>query len=226
MRKAAGRPMEAETYRRCRGHKKDGSPCGKPPIAGGTVCTTHGGGAPQVKFAARQRLMELREPALVALGAVLRNAEADDSTKVRAALGILDRTGMGPNVQVDVGVTKPWEVVLAQVARGAGVAVPEGVDVQAIDASEVEELKRENRKLKKKLRRAGSIPGEVVSSVREDDDDFYPPAEPRPALTAGQRPGLTPAAIQAQYDAEHPDEERPKRAPQGARQSKGHVKAR
>lgn len=41
---------------RCTGHTSAGRPCKRAPIAGGTVCPTHGGSAPQVKAAAARRL--------------------------------------------------------------------------------------------------------------------------------------------------------------------------
>lgn len=41
---------------RCTASTSAGRPCRRPPIAGGTVCATHGGSAPQVKAAAARRL--------------------------------------------------------------------------------------------------------------------------------------------------------------------------
>lgn len=43
---------------KCTGHNARGLPCGNRPIRGGTVCSTHGGSAPQVKAAAQQRQVE------------------------------------------------------------------------------------------------------------------------------------------------------------------------
>lgn len=40
---------------KCAGHRSDGSPCGRWPIAGSTVCPVHGGSAPQVKAKAAIR---------------------------------------------------------------------------------------------------------------------------------------------------------------------------
>lgn len=46
-----------EVHPGCAGHKKaTGKPCGKDPIKGGTVCTHHGGRAPQVEKAAKRNL--------------------------------------------------------------------------------------------------------------------------------------------------------------------------
>jgi hypothetical protein len=69
----------------------------------------HGGSSPQARRTARDRLMELREPALVAMKRVLKNPETDDATKVRAAVAVLDRTGMGPSSHVEVDILQPWQ---------------------------------------------------------------------------------------------------------------------
>lgn len=42
--------------RRCRAHRHDGQPCAAYAITGGAVCRMHGGGAPQVRSAARRRI--------------------------------------------------------------------------------------------------------------------------------------------------------------------------
>lgn len=44
--------------------KTTGKQCRRGAIHGGTVCKKHGGGAPQVKKAAAQRLRELQHPAI------------------------------------------------------------------------------------------------------------------------------------------------------------------
>jgi hypothetical protein len=153
--------------RRCGARTKSGKPCPTPPIKGGTRCRMHGGAAPQVKKAARERLMELREPALVALGKVLRDPKADDATKVRAAVAILDRTGLGPNVKVEVEQLKPWQVLMATALGGApGVELPEGVDLEAIEANE---LRSKVRALEAEIDRLRA--GRVVVDVEPIDDD-------------------------------------------------------
>jgi hypothetical protein len=43
---------------RCTARRTDGEPCGNHAIKGGTVCRYHGGSAPQVQAAAKQRLAE------------------------------------------------------------------------------------------------------------------------------------------------------------------------
>jgi len=51
-------PDPSNGRRRCSGHTRKGKPCGRPPIRGGTVCPTHGGGAPQVKAKAAERVAQ------------------------------------------------------------------------------------------------------------------------------------------------------------------------
>lgn len=43
-------------YEPCKGTNREGNRCGLRPIPGGTVCKWHGGGAPQVRAAAAERL--------------------------------------------------------------------------------------------------------------------------------------------------------------------------
>lgn len=57
----------------CGAKKRDGNPCGAPPIKGGTRCVRHGGKAPQVQAAAARRLaeqeaQEIMNKAVVTLG--------------------------------------------------------------------------------------------------------------------------------------------------------------
>lgn len=47
-----------QTHRGCTSHNRAGNPCGKRPIKGGSVCTSHGGKAPQVKAKAAEREAE------------------------------------------------------------------------------------------------------------------------------------------------------------------------
>lgn len=45
---------------KCTGHNARGLPCGNKPIRGGSVCSTHGGSAPQVRAKAEERLLHRR----------------------------------------------------------------------------------------------------------------------------------------------------------------------
>lgn len=50
---------------RCTGHNSRGLPCGNRPIRGGSVCSTHGGSAPQVRDAAERRQLEAAAEATI-----------------------------------------------------------------------------------------------------------------------------------------------------------------
>lgn len=79
--------------RPCKGKRSNGEPCRKPAIKGGTVCSTHGGSAPQVRRKAALRLLELVDPAIGTLAREM--VQADKSAdRQRAANSILDRAGM------------------------------------------------------------------------------------------------------------------------------------
>lgn len=83
----------------CNAHRTDGEPCRAPAIRGGTVCRVHGGSAPQVKEAARRRLNELVDPALVRLERIV--VESKDERVVLASVKeVLTRAGVEPPIPV------------------------------------------------------------------------------------------------------------------------------
>jgi hypothetical protein len=100
--------MQPETPNTARRHcvatTRRGTPCTNPPVKGAVVCRMHGGAAPQVRRAARQRLLEAADPAAARLVQLLDSD--DEAIAVRAATALLDRSGHGPSstqVQVDGG---------------------------------------------------------------------------------------------------------------------------
>lgn len=108
-----GMPGSVNDSRRCHATAhRTGERCKAPAIKGGSVCRVHGGAAAHVKKAAKDRLLELVEPALSALHKVLADKDTDDTVKVRAALGILDRTGFRPGLVVAVEPNDQWSQVL------------------------------------------------------------------------------------------------------------------
>lgn len=88
--------------RRCKAHLTDGSGrrCMKAAIQGGTVCGSHGGGAPQVKQSARARLLEAAAPAAARLVKAL--GSEDERAAIQAAKLILDRAGLHPAQTVEL----------------------------------------------------------------------------------------------------------------------------
>ncbi len=77
-----------------------GQQCRRHAINGGTVCQVHGGAAPQVKAAARRRILELVDPALAQLATLLDSA--DESIRHKAIKEILDRAGITEPKQIEV----------------------------------------------------------------------------------------------------------------------------
>jgi uncharacterized lipoprotein NlpE involved in copper resistance len=86
--------------RLCNGTTRDGSPCTNSPMAGMTVCWVHGGKNPLTQANAKRRLATMIEPALAVLNEAM--AKADWPVAVRAALGLLDRAGLGPSATLNV----------------------------------------------------------------------------------------------------------------------------
>jgi len=80
----------------CKAQRKHGAgPCTRHAIEGGTVCAVHGGSAPQVKRAARERILDLVDPALAVLSRAMRLKPQEKASAVAlaAARDILDRAG-------------------------------------------------------------------------------------------------------------------------------------
>jgi hypothetical protein len=86
--------------RKCNGTTRDGTPCAHQPMVGATVCRWHGGHTPLVQVNAKKRLMAYVEPALLVLAEAME--KADWPVAVRAALGLLDRAGLGPQSTLNV----------------------------------------------------------------------------------------------------------------------------
>jgi hypothetical protein len=81
--------------------KTTGKQCRNIPIAGGTVCVSHGGSIPAVKAAAQRKMISLIDPAMAVLYRAM--VECDEwPSRIRAALGVLDRAGMGPGSTLTV----------------------------------------------------------------------------------------------------------------------------
>lgn len=103
---------------RCSAHsKRTGKPCKSPAIQGGAVCRMHGGSAPQVQAAARERLMALQPLAIQTLHNLM-NRDEYPTVQLGAAKDVLDRTEGKPHESVSVTgkddgpleiiIRKPW----------------------------------------------------------------------------------------------------------------------
>lgn len=116
----------------CHATKADGTPCKKFAMKGTTVCDTHGGRSPNTKAKAKERLMEMVDPALVQLRRIIDNPATSDADKLRAIAMVLNRTGYHEKSELTVEhELKPWEQLVEGVVRD----VPgEVIDVEVIDS--------------------------------------------------------------------------------------------
>ncbi len=105
-----------QEHRRCAGHTRNGpntgKPCGANPRAGQNLCIKHGGNHPAHKKVAKERLLELVDPALATLASILADPNTSDRVKVSASLGILDRAGFRPGLVVAIETGDAWSKVL------------------------------------------------------------------------------------------------------------------
>lgn len=85
----------------CGRKTRAGTPCQKSPIKGATVCRLHGGAAPQVKRAAKLRLLELVDPAIATLARIMATSP-NEALRLKAADSILDRGGLPKGAQVTI----------------------------------------------------------------------------------------------------------------------------
>jgi hypothetical protein len=162
--KAVGLWRDGRTPARvCSARRTNGEPCKRPPIEGANVCRTHGGGAPQVKAAAKVRLeMAANRMAQELLGIAI-DDNAPPAVKLAAIKDALDRAGLAPNARVDVThEVKPYEHLLERVLRG-----PREADPNIIDAEVVNE---------------GEGRGSACKSCGVDFSAYTPPAGGYPAL--------------------------------------------
>lgn len=115
----------------CKAKRTNGQPCKAQAIKGGRVCRTHGGAAPQVREAARERLLALVDPALGVLARAVRKRKSaqwePSATELRAVSEILTRAGIGeesgaPTAPDDGRVT--WEEFVRVYRRKPGANDP------------------------------------------------------------------------------------------------------
>jgi hypothetical protein len=153
------------TKRRCTATTRDGTQCAHSPIPGATVCRWHGGLQPLIQANAKKRLASFIEPALLVLNEAME--KADWPVAVRAALGLLDRAGLGPQssvtitddarpdleIMTDEALEKRAATVLAMMKdrRAQAAAVAREVEAQRLmdltkdsAQSQVDELERMN----------------------------------------------------------------------------------
>ena len=133
---------------KCTAHKKDGSPCQRPPMTGGNVCYHHGGAAPQTVAAARRRLMGASNNVALLLLKIAEDEKTPPPVRLAAIRDVLDRAGVTVRQEVEVTV-QPWQQII------------DGIVAEVPDAA-----LRGRSALERATHQPGDwIPGEVVEDL-------------------------------------------------------------
>lgn len=93
---------------KCAATNRAGEPCKNFAIRGGTVCANHGGRTGHVKKKAKERLLEMVDPAITELLRIVTKPTTTDADRLRAIQLVLDRTGYHAKTEISAEV-KPWE---------------------------------------------------------------------------------------------------------------------
>lgn len=99
---------------RCTAKRKNGEPCRNRPILGGNVCRMHGGGAPQVRKRAQERILAAADMAASRLIEFARDDRIPHAVRLSAIRDLLDRAGLNAKAVVEVEVA-PWQMDLAAI---------------------------------------------------------------------------------------------------------------
>lgn len=138
-------PLQLQT--RCTARRKSGAECKNWAIRGGFVCRMHGGGAPQVKKKAAQRIAEAADDAAALLVQFMEDPKNDIKVRTQIAQDLLNRAGFAGKQSVDLTVSRFDELV----ETGAFL-----VDLGELPADEIralDELAVPERKLEVRKRR-------------------------------------------------------------------------
>ena len=84
----------------CKAMNRMGVRCGKSAMHAQEICHMHGGKAPQNLRAAKKRMFEMADGAMVALQDAIDRGDHKESTT--AARIVLDRSGLGPTSTLDL----------------------------------------------------------------------------------------------------------------------------
>lgn len=125
---------------KCKAHTSKGVQCKRWAIVGGFVCPFHGGGAPQVRRAANERLLALAPRAVQVMAHLLEHAESEP-VRLKAATELLDR-GIGKAVNVSLDITpqeasegpSPLDLAIARALEARG--LPSGDQVVELEPGE------------------------------------------------------------------------------------------
>lgn len=106
--------LDRDDQNRCVAIRKNGERCLKPANRGATVCRTHGGGAPQVKRKAKERLELAADRMAKELLGIATDGQSE-AVKLNAIRDALDRAGLGVKAEVSLEL-RPWEQLMSDIA--------------------------------------------------------------------------------------------------------------
>lgn len=127
--KAGKEPIQSSTQ--CTARRKHTKVrCTNRPIRGGVVCRMHGGGAPQVKKKAAQRIMEAADNAAGLLVQFMEDPKNDIKVRTQIAQDLLNRAGFAGKQTISVETPK-WEDVASSILVDLGENNAESLPVLA-----------------------------------------------------------------------------------------------
>ena len=135
---------------RCSAHRKNGNQCASYAMVGGSVCRVHGGSAPQVREAARRRIIALVPKALFTMSEML-SAESE-AVRVRAATDILDRAGLKASEQLTI--------------------IPQSAPNEELDAAIIEAMKSRGLVTEALAALEQSNPATPATPATEGEEDY------------------------------------------------------
>lgn len=164
---------------KCKAHKKDGTPCGRWPVRGSTVCPKHGGSAPQVRRKAAERLAAAADVLMAQLLGIAASAESE-AVRLAAIKDALDRAGFAPAQMVKFGLAQddPFGDLLKEILSDPDLIIDDQPERRALptpDRGWGDEWLPEH----------DTIPGEVIREPAAPTPPASPAATPR-----GRRRGV------------------------------------
>lgn len=99
--------------------KRDGEQCKNYALPGATLCRKHGGNAPHIQRAARERFNDMIDPMINITARMAEDAlsgKMSHADQLRLVTFIADRTGFGQKAEVEVQV-KTWEKTLEGIMK-------------------------------------------------------------------------------------------------------------
>jgi hypothetical protein len=138
----------------CTAKKRNGEPCGNPPIPGGTVCRYHGGAAKHVRAAADARLQNATYGLVGVLVNLAQDPDVAAGDRIRAASTALGFAGYKAGATVEVTVERSWDHVLDSVLVDVDEDIEDAELVDEPGPVAIETARRADEEAQRKARAA------------------------------------------------------------------------